>query len=110
MRTVTQTKQRSGEGGIRALTSPYLSVSYRIHIANVAKLAIDATDHCTLLHAGTFLSSTRQSRRPPGHFIVAWSSVRLRNNKIVQVKMRAKVGFPTLDEIEALLMTSTELH
>jgi len=46
--------------------SPYLSASYRIQIANVAKLAIGATDHCTLLHAGTVLSSPRQSRWPLG--------------------------------------------
>ena len=39
-------------GGIRALTYLYLSVTYRIHIAKVAKLATDATNHCTLLHAG----------------------------------------------------------
>ena len=30
----------------------YISVSYRIQIANVAILATPATDHCTLLHAG----------------------------------------------------------
>ena len=51
MRAVTQTKHRSGERGIRALACLYLSASYRIQIANVATFAINATDHCTLLHA-----------------------------------------------------------
>jgi hypothetical protein len=40
-----------GEGGIRTQDRLGLSVRYRFDIAKIAKFAIIAADHCTLLHA-----------------------------------------------------------
>ena len=59
-------KIKERRGGIRTLTRPYLSASCRIQTANIAKLATDATDHCTLLHAGkrSFGPVFRTSRSP----------------------------------------------
>jgi hypothetical protein len=44
-------EKKAGEG-IRALPCPVRSVSYRIQIASIPKFAMNAVDHCTLLHAG----------------------------------------------------------
>ena len=41
-----------GEGGIRTTLWDLESVSYRLVVARFAQIAIDAADHCTLLHAG----------------------------------------------------------
>jgi len=47
----TQNKS-GGEGGIRTKAWPKASASYRFQIAQDAKIAADAVDHCTPLHAG----------------------------------------------------------
>ena len=44
-----------GEGGIRTHDRLDGSASCRFCFAHNAKLAVDAVDHCTLLHAGTTL-------------------------------------------------------
>jgi hypothetical protein len=41
-----------GESGIRNLTKPIVAGSYRLRVANYAKFATDAVDHCPVLPAG----------------------------------------------------------
>ena len=51
-----------GEGGIRTPDRLVESASYRFQVANVARDARDAVDHCTLLHAGPRQMSGKQGR------------------------------------------------
>lgn len=56
-----------GEGGIRTLVRPALSASYRLHIARNARIATNAVDHCTLLHAGGWIVGMCITTFTPNH-------------------------------------------
>jgi hypothetical protein len=51
----SESKHSGGEGEIRTQDRLESSVSFRFYIAHDAKLATDAVDYCTLLHAATAL-------------------------------------------------------
>lgn len=55
-----------GEGGIRTLTAPLESVSYRNHLATAARSAVDAVGHCPPLPADPLLlaATARGCSRP----------------------------------------------
>src|SRR5690349_13300640 len=55
-------RSQAREGGIRTLPLLCVSVSYRLRVAQGAKIATDAVNHCTLLHA---------ARNPPCSLIVS---------------------------------------
>jgi hypothetical protein len=52
-----------GEGEIRTMEGPVVSVTCRFHVAHNAKLAENPLDHCTPLHAGPSAESVRGRRR-----------------------------------------------